>query len=382
MKIPSVSAGDLPRTAAWPTPRRLWSVRSRLTRPSTTVHTLDVGLAELFDLEPALDGSAGLAALGPDHCLAPRSYESRPFIDCTASNVLLTRAAKAVVAPGRGLIEEFNVGSREAWPRELLSHDFRHGLADWKSAGRARVEYVPGVSVPFCHYGLAAFGHFVLDGLLQIYLNHRALTSGEAILVHWPFEEAWMSDLIAQLDLPRTARRVLRKDAALLETARLSSALAGHGVYFPAAYSLKFFDWLRERLVGTRTVPTSFKRLYIRRRAGGRRPVHDQDQLEGFLRGRGFEILDPHAESVSRQAQRIAGADLLLSSWGSGLALAPLLGGARRVLELTPETVTDVWFSRQAAVNGLRYTPIIHPSTDGSIRPNLPAIDQALGRLA
>ena len=371
---------DLPRGEVQPHPR--WAARARLSRPRTRVDRLTVSDAELFELGETLDRASGVDALGPDHCLSAPQYLSRPFVRCKAANIVWTRGAKAIAAPGRGLIDDFHVGPAGVWPSGLIEQDLQQDAAGWRSRRSAGLEIVPGASIPLCHYGQRAFGHFVLDGLLQVYLHREALAAGEARLVHWPFESPWMEDLLTRCGAPASARRVLSGDLVLLETAHLSSALAGHGVYFPGRFALGFFDWLRGRLTDpTVAQPPTLKRLYVRRDPDDSRPVIDQDRLEAFLMARGFEILDSRQDRIDQQVQKIASAGLLLSSWGSGATLAPLLGGARQVVELTPESVTDPWFARQAAVHGLRYTPIIHPSTDGAIVPDLGRIAATLDRL-
>jgi capsular polysaccharide biosynthesis protein len=163
---------------------------------------------------------------------------------------------------------------------------------------------------------------------------------------------------------------------ALLQTAGLSSALAGHGVYFPGDYSRGFFAWLRNKLVRR---PGSVRKLYVRRPDDYDRRILNQAELEARLQAQGFEVLDPAAQDIAAQAEAFAGAHMVVCAWGSGLTLAPLLSGRRTVVELLPQTVTDPWFLRQAVVHGLDYRPIPHPATpQGDITADIDRIEHAL----
>ena len=246
-------------------------------------------------------------------------------------------------------------------------------------AERATLERVPGYSIPLGHYGFETFGHFVLDGLLQIFLHEGALQSGAARLVHWPLSHPWMEPLLERCGATQGRRFTLSAPVGLLQSAGLSSALAGHGVYFPGNFSAPFFDWLRRRLVGT---PGPAKRLYIRRGPGYGRQILNQPELERWLEAREFLIVDPQEVDVARQAELFAGAETAISAWGSGLTLAPLLAGRRNVIELLPETVTDPWFLRQAAVHGLSLSPLVQPATpQGDIAVDLERLERLLAQV-
>jgi capsular polysaccharide biosynthesis protein len=313
----------------------------------------------------------------PGHALNSADCHAHRFIVARGRDIGMLRLSAGVFAPELGLIDQFNVGGAANAPASQLIAD----IGEDRTLAASAIERVPGLSIPFCHYGYQAFGHFILDGLLQVYLFRDVLASGEAKLAYWPLAQAWMEPLLERCGVPAGSRRVLRKPAAVFEQAGLSSALAGQGVYYPGAFSAPFFAWLREALVGPRIEnPSEWAKVYIRRNGGsGARAVRNQDALEAMLVERGFTIVDPTGMDIASQAQAIAKAEVLVSAWGSGQTLAPLLGGARRVIELTPDNVTDPWFLRQAAVHGLDYWPVLHEaSAAGEIEADLPAIVRAL----
>lgn len=313
----------------------------------------------------------------PGHALNNSACHAHQFVVARGRDIGMLRLSAGVFAPELGLIDQFNVGGAAYVPASQLMSD----IGEDRTLAPSAIERAPGLSIPFCHYGYQAFGHFILDGLLQVYLFRDVLASGEAKLAYWPLAQAWMEPLLDRCGVPAGSRRVLKKPAVLFEQAGLSSALAAQGVYYPGAFSAPFFAWLREVLVGPRTeTPSHWAKVYIRRNGGsGARAVRNQDALEAMLAERGFTIVDPTSMDIASQAQAIAGAEVLVSAWGSGQTLAPLLGGARRVIELTPDTVTDPWFLRQAAVHGLNYWPVLHKaSATGEIEADLPRILQAL----
>jgi capsular polysaccharide biosynthesis protein len=293
--------------------------------------------------------------------------------------VVSTRHAKAIAVPGVGFIEEFNVGGTEHIRKDLLVGDLQPVQAGWLLE-RDSAEVLDGLSVPFCHYGYCAFGHFVLDGLMQVYLFRSELSSGSARLVHWPFERDWMEPALEACGVPARARRELRQATVLMRQAGLSSALAAHGVYFPTSIAHGFFAWLRAMFdaEGARGP----ERVYIRRDPASGRAVHNQPDLEQLLLDRGFTIVAAEALSIGEQVRLFAGAKLAMAPFGSGLTLAPLLDGEKRVIELLPSTTTDAWFTRQAAVHRLNYHPIVHHSaSDGSFEADLERIDRVLAAL-
>jgi capsular polysaccharide biosynthesis protein len=251
-------------------------------------------------------------------------------------------------------------------PDDLLEREFVYEPDGALSVEEPEIERVPGVTAPFFHYGYTAFGHFVLDGLLQIHLYEDALHAGDLKLAHWPLQEPWMQPAIEACGLPARARRELRGAFVLLQRAAMSSALAAYGVYHPAGYSRRFFAWLAAR-VGGRAGATADK-IYIRRTPGSPRPIGNSAELEAFAREQGFEVFDPGEHSFAEQVRIFMGAETVLSPFGSTLTLAPLLRGRRRVIELLPR-------QRDRRL-------VLHP--DHGAWPRLPAgaaADRVRGRL-
>ena len=342
--------------------RRAW--------PST-----DYDLTGLVDWSEATD-------LPQDHVLRVETYQPRRFVDGAARDLVFTREAGAIGAPGLGLINEFNVGGCDDAPRGLLAADLNEDPDGWAARTSLDVERVGEAVAPFCHYGYRAFGHFVLDGLLQVYLNARQIEDGEVKLAYGPLPTPWMQDLLAVCGVGKNQSRILKRPVALLRDARISSAMAGHGVYFPGEYSKSFFAWLRARLVAGDLAAPGRDRVYIRRGQGSGRRIVNEPALEALLEENGFEIIDFAAMSVVEQARRIARAELLMSAWGSGLTLAPLLQGQRRVVELTPPALSDPWFLRQVAVHALHYMPISQAAdAAGDMVVDLARISRIISRL-
>jgi capsular polysaccharide biosynthesis protein len=128
--------------------------------------------------------------------------------------------------------------------------------------------------------------------------------------------------------------------------------------------------------------PAGPRRIYIRRSSDYARSVLNAAELEALAVSHGFTPVAPETLSFEDQVRLFAGADTVLSPWGSGLTLSPLLTGARRVIELVPSSVTDVWFVRQAMVHGFDYTPVFQASDEaGSFEAGIELIDKVLRKL-
>jgi capsular polysaccharide biosynthesis protein len=322
-----------------------------------------------------LNPKAGTALAPAGHFVHWQSIESRRFLTCTAFDVAITRSARAVCAPGLGPIEEFNVGGGGG-PSDLLKQDLAPHGSGWR-IDNEDVERIAGFSIPFCHYGQTAFGHFVLDGLLQVYLFERQIHDGTAKLVDWPFAFKHLSVSLEACGVPSHARRELRKPAALLQKAGLSSALAAQGVFFPGSYSEPFFNWLRAKFVPPNA--KSGNRLYVRRLNRYTRRILNAEDLEALVKSYDFEVFEPEQHSFAEQVRAFAGADVALGTFGSGLTFSPLLGGRRLIIELLPSTVTVAWFVRQATVHRLDYLPIVHSANaEADFVADLPRIDAIL----
>jgi hypothetical protein len=381
MRFPKpISVVDLPKPLTsrailerGPIGRTLWSSGLLPSRPGVeNVRALDFTVPSGG---PSLHPLADTDLAPPHHFVHWKSIDSRKFVTCTAFDVAITRSARGVFAPGLGLIEEFNVSGNDV-PAELLIQDLRQNGAGWELADQD-LERVSGFSIPFCHYGQSAFAHFVMDGLLQVYLFERELQDGTAKIVDWPFAFQHLSAALEACGVPSRARRELQKPAALLQKAGLSSALAAQGVFFPGAFSLPFFEWLRAKFAPENTKGAS--RLYVRRPSLYTRRILNAEELEALVESHGFEVFEPEQHSFADQVRAFASAEVVIGAFGSGLTLSPLLRGQRLMIELLPSMVTDACFVRQATVHLLNYLPILHPSNaEADFVADLPRIDAIL----
>jgi capsular polysaccharide biosynthesis protein len=359
------------------TPSTRRSLFGRRRRAPVLVRAGQLSGAEMYELQGVLHRTEGPAE--QPFFLDYTQYAALPFRMAEVRNVASTRHAKAIAVPGAGFVDEFNVGGTEHLRRDLLAGDLEPADGGWL-LDENDLEVLDGLSVPFCHYGYCAFGHFVLDGLMQVYLFRSELSTGSARLVHWPFERDWMGPALDACGVPPRARRELRQAAVLMRRGGLSSALAAHGVYFPTSVAHGFFAWLRAMFRADEN--GGDEKIYIRRDPASGRAVHNQPVLEQLLLDRGFRIVTGETLSIGEQVRLFAGAKLAMAPFGSGLTLAPLLDGEKRVIELLPSTTTDAWFTRQAAVHRLNYHPIVHHSaSDGSFEADLERIDRVLAAL-
>ncbi len=356
--------------------RASWSLFRR--QPQPALRVLNTLKGEHYSLH-GLTSAAERQTVASDHFLNFDAYQSRDFVICEGRDIAMTMNAKGIAAPGHGFIEEFNVGGVRGLPRPLLGRDLKERETGWW-AKAGDIERVAGCSIPLCHFGYRTFGHFVLDALLQIYIFRDSLNAGDAKVAHWRLPLAWMRDLLDRCGVQRGARVQLSKPVALFQTVGLSSALAGHGVYFPSSLSVAFIDWLRT----TFDVPKSLgeRRLYIRRQNEYGRAIYNERDLAELAERYGFELISPEDIPVSDQMRLFSEAGVVLSPWGSGLTFAPLLSGPRSVIELLPSSVTDPWFARQAIVHALDYHPLVHPSDPiGNMTVDLERVEKALSSL-
>ena len=323
---------------------------------------------------PAVVYNSGVSAINKNQWFDV--YKPRDFLVCKLRNTVITAIGKCVASEKMGFIEEFNVGGASSIPTGLLEHDLSKTEHGWY-ADDSRIEHIKGLSVPFCHYGLNAFGHFILDGLLQIFLFKDEIFSGQAKLVRWPFAEAWSNAFLEACGITHEHTIVLNQPVAHLETALLSSALAGHGVYFPTSLSKPFFSWLKSLFQVDLRRPT--RRLYVQRSETSSRPLMQDHEIESLCNRFGIETISPSKMSLAEQIGAFLSSDLIVSPFGSTLTLAPLLKGKRTVIELLPSYVDDVWFQRQSIIHDLDYQSIsLDTSAEGVTSVDLDVLDQVL----
>ncbi len=330
---------------------------------------------EDYDLKPALS-EAELRHAPDNSYLRYSAYRSRSFLIAEGREIMSARHSKAIVAPGRGLIDEFNVGGGAGMPAYLLEQDFER-RGDVLELASTRVERIRGFSIPLCHYGVGTFGHFILDALLQLYVFRREL-SDDARLLHWLLPETWMGPVLDRCGAGR--RREVSDSVVQMERAGLSSALAGHGVYFPGSWSVRFFAWLRTCL----QIPaySGGGRLFVRRSPAFGRVISNAKEVETLACSHGFLAISPEDLPIEAQMRAFASSEVVLSPWGSTLTLSPMLAGEKIVIELLPSSVRDAWFPRQAVVHGLNYRPLLQASDEaGNMEIDLDALEILLRAL-
>jgi capsular polysaccharide biosynthesis protein len=115
-------------------------------------------------------------------------------------------------------------------------------------------------------------------------------------------------------------------------------------------------EYLRRRLMKDIAPPTERRPLYITRSAGSNnRAVVDEPRLIGFLKDRGFDVIDPSELTVADQIRSFAAASVIVSPHGAALANLVFATPGATVIELFPPSsvLPDYW--RLASSAGVTY---------------------------
>jgi capsular polysaccharide biosynthesis protein len=122
------------------------------------------------------------------------------------------------------------------------------------------------------------------------------------------------------------------------------------------------------------------RKIYISRPRGGWRSIVNDEEVVEYLRGEGFDILEPHRLTLAEQIRQFSEASLIVGLHGSGLTNV-LFAPQAAVLELFGAYGDGVWFGMTARL-GQPYEAMFCQAVGDDVVISLEALKERLSDLA
>jgi capsular polysaccharide biosynthesis protein/glycosyltransferase involved in cell wall biosynthesis len=148
------------------------------------------------------------------------------------------------------------------------------------------------------------------------------------------------------------------------------------------AQSPAALQWLRRRFLSAicAEVEEPHRRIYIPRPRGGWRCVLNDEEVVEYLRGEGFDILEPQRLTLPEQIRYFSQASLIVSLHGSGLTNV-LFAPQAAVLELFGAYGDGVWFGMTARL-GQPYEALTCKSVGDDVVVDLKVLKKRVAALS
>jgi hypothetical protein len=148
------------------------------------------------------------------------------------------------------------------------------------------------------------------------------------------------------------------------------------------AQSPAALQWLRRKFLGAACaeVEDAHRRIYIPRPRGGWRCVLNDEEVVEYLRGEGFDILEPQRLTLAEQIRYFSQASLIVSLHGSGLTNV-LFAPQATVLELFGAYGDGVWFGMTARL-GQSYEALTCQSVGDDVVVDLEVLKKRVAALS
>ena len=240
-------------------------------------------------------------------------------------------------------------------------------------------------------HGVAAtLGHFYrnyyhrwADSIPRIYaLYHPAIQRYDTVRLY--IDDRFSEDELrvirhlvpgnVEVETTDSATRV--RAARCVHLPYLSSDRVGHSKWFEASVGflpLECLDWLREEMYAlTELRPAEpFRKLYVTRRNAKVRRLINEEEVAGYLRKRGFEVVALEKYPLREQVQLFAEAALVVAQHGAGLVNL-LFSRDVRVLEVCSDEDRQIFFRLLSEARGFPHLQLHRDGEDKNADVTLP----------
>jgi GT2 family glycosyltransferase len=279
------------------------------------------------------------------HRLAAHSYRSSaPFVTKLDSAWLVGRYASPVTLDGRLILSAFRDEPR------MLGLEPHPELESWLQTPARHISELPewGNVWPMVNRLQTNYFHWIIEwcGRLELIEAYRDQTGCAPKLIIPEKAPGYVRESLTLLGfgsenwIPWPDDSAPRKIRDLVLPSFRGTTVAQS----PAA-----LQWLRDRFLRAVSAETGEPRrkIYISRPRGGWRSVLNDDEIVAYLRGEGFDIVEPHRLTLAEQIRQFSEASLIVSLHGSGLTNV-LFAPHAAVLELFGAYGDGVWFGMSA----------------------------------
>lgn len=148
----------------------------------------------------------------------------------------------------------------------------------------------------------------------------------------------WMLDLLEHYGIGRDRIQVLNRPARVERLLAVTPQFMNFFFGYAAPAISEVWDRWRDRVLATRPIPETPRRVFITRPSGGTRECRNAPEVEQFFADAGFEVIRPELHDLHTQVALFANAEQLAGFGGSAMLNAIFRGRDRPMLVLQPET--------------------------------------------
>jgi capsular polysaccharide biosynthesis protein len=284
-----------------------------------------------------------------------------------------------VLWPGVGAIR---TGSRTLIAETFFDETSRRLALERGHAGKFPTVRTEGAAATLGHL-YRNYYHRWADSIPRIYsLHHPALRALETVILYVDdrFSDEEMRVIrhlvpdnvtVAQVEPTTRVRADLCVHLPFLSTDRVD-----HSKWFTASAGFlpaECLDWLREQVYALFGLNPEepFRKLYVTRRNAKVRRFLNEEEVAGYLRERGFEVVALETLPLQEQVRRFAEAEVVVAQHGAGLVNL-LFAQAPRVLEVCSDADRQIFFRLISKARGFPHLQIHRDGTDKNADVELP----------
>ena len=179
----------------------------------------------------------------------------------------------------------------------------------------------------------AAYGHVLVDALPRLWALPHIPEKRFGLFTTAGFKRGYLDELLASVS--KTARIIRAQGSALCRT--LYVPIQPHMLgWYVCSQARAVWRRIGESLHNADSQNTPRKVYFSRRRFVERRRMEDEDRVEALFRDRGFTVLYPEKEPLSRQVTAVRQADVLAGPFGSAMHNSVFGRPDLRIFTLTP----------------------------------------------
>lgn len=208
--------------------------------------------------------------------------------------------------------------------------------------------------------------HFWTDAVARLALAPGVSTGqpSTALLVP-PLDEPFQREVLALAGYGSRPKHEIRmNDSVIVQTLYFLAEVWGPTLEEPHSELAPFFRGIRSNVIDD-AVPC--RRIYVRRRPGGRCPANEQE-LEALLVQRGFECFSLERMRVRDQIRLFAEAEMVVAPHGAGLTNLLFASPFTRVLELRPSVYQSKCFEPISKLSGATHHVYVEPNSSELLR--------------
>ena len=310
------------------------------------------------------------------HHLAAHSFRSpAPSVTRLDAAWLVGKYASPVTPDGRLILSAFRDEPR------MLGLEPHPELESWLAAPAQTSELPELENVwPMVNRLQTNYFHWMIEwcGRLESIAAYRAQTGCEVKLLIPEKAPGYLRESLTLLGFGAECWIPWAEDSAPRQVRNLVlPSFRGTTV----AQSPAALRWLRQRFlqsVGVEIGEAS-RKIYISRPRGGWRSVVNDEEVVAYLRGEGFDIVEPHRLTLAEQIRQFSEASLIVSLHGSGLTNV-LFAPQAAVLELFGAYGDGVWFGMTSRL-GQSYEAMSCQAVGDDVVVDLAALQQRVSDL-